>query len=59
MVLVPTPVPHSMRYNPIGVPSVARSGRERKCRVGKQADFSDDDDDFAPASPTLPPLSQP
>ena len=39
-----------MRYNPISVPSVARSGRERKRHVSKQDDFSDDDDDFAPAS---------
>ena len=44
-------VPRSVRYNPISVPSVARSGRERKRRSSKQQDdFSDDDDDFAPAS---------
>jgi hypothetical protein len=29
---------------------MARSGRERKRRLSKQDDFSDDDDDFAPAS---------
>jgi len=39
-----------VRYNPISVPSVARSSRERKRRSSKQDDFSDDDDDFAPAS---------
>src|SRR6266404_4269791 len=43
-------VPRSVRYNPISVPSVARSSRERKRRSSKQDDFSDDDDDFAPAS---------
>jgi len=43
-------VPRSVRYNPITVASVARSGRERKRRASKQDDFSDDDDDFAPAS---------
>ena len=43
-------VPRSVRYNPISVSSVARSGRERKRRSSKQDDFSDDDDDFAPAS---------
>jgi hypothetical protein len=43
-------VPRSVRYNPISVPSVARSGRERKRRSSKHDDFSDDDDDFAPAS---------
>jgi hypothetical protein len=39
-----------VRYNPISVSSVARSGRERKRRSSKHDDFSDDDDDFAPAS---------
>lgn len=43
-------VPRSVRYNPISVPSVARSGRKRKCHASKQDDFSDDDDDFAQAS---------
>jgi len=43
-------VPRSVRYNPISVSSVARSGRERKRRSSKHDDFSDDDDDFAPAS---------
>jgi hypothetical protein len=43
-------VPRSVRYNPISVPSVARVGRERKRRASKHDDFSDDDDDFAPAS---------
>jgi hypothetical protein len=39
-----------MRYNPISVSSVAHSGRERKRRSSKHDDFSDDDNDFAPAS---------
>ena len=43
-------VPRSVRYNPISVASVARSGRERKRRSSKHDDFSDDDDDFAPSS---------
>jgi hypothetical protein len=45
-----SPVPHSVRYNLISVSSVARSGRERKHRSRKHDDFSNDDDDFAPAS---------
>jgi hypothetical protein len=43
-------VPHSVRYNPISVSSVVRSGREHKRCSSKHTDFSDDDDDFAPAS---------
>jgi len=43
-------VPRSVRYNPISVTSVARAGRERKRRPSKHDDFSDDDDDFAPAN---------
>jgi hypothetical protein len=39
-----------MRYNPISVSSVARSGRERKRRLSKHGDFSNNDDDFVPAS---------
>jgi hypothetical protein len=48
-------VPRFVRYNPVSVSSVARSGREHKHRSSKHDDFSDDDDDFAPASaPTAP-----
>ena len=43
-------VPRSVRYNPISVPSMARPSRERKRRPSKHEDFSDDDDDFAPAN---------
>ncbi|KAF8273019.1 hypothetical protein EI94DRAFT_1795715 [Lactarius quietus] len=43
-------VPRSVRYNPISVPTMARTGRERKRRPSKHDDFSDDDDDFAPAN---------
>jgi hypothetical protein len=39
-----------VHYNPISVTSVARAGRECKRRPSKHDDFSDDDDDFAPAS---------
>ena len=42
-------VPHSMHYNPI-VSSMACSSRERKRHSSKHDDFSDDDDEFAPAS---------
>ncbi|KAH9982760.1 hypothetical protein BGW80DRAFT_1453584 [Lactifluus volemus] len=44
----PCSVPRSVRYNPISVSSVTRTGRERKRRSSKHDDFSDDDDDFAP-----------
>jgi hypothetical protein len=40
----------SVCYNPISVSSVARLGHERKRHSSKHDGFSDDDDDFAPAS---------
>ena len=48
--------PRSVRYNTIDVAVVTRPGRERKHRSSKHGDFSDDDDDFAPAS-GVPPAS--
>ena len=45
-------VPRSVRYNPIPVPSVARSGRERKRRASMQ-------DDFSATTMNLPPLVPP
>jgi hypothetical protein len=40
----------SMHYNPIGVPSsMAPLHCECKCHRSKHDDFSDNDDDFAPA----------
>jgi len=45
----PSSVPRSVRYNPIAVSPVARSGRERKRHSSKQDDF-DKVDDLSPAA---------
>jgi hypothetical protein len=39
-----------VRYNPISVSFVSRSGRERNRRSSKHDDSSNDDDGFAPSS---------
>ena len=46
-------VPRSVLYNPISVP-LARLGRKHKRRASKQDDFSNNNDDFVPASALLP-----
>ena len=48
--------PQSVRYNAINVAVVMHLGHERKHHSSKHGDFSDDDDDFAPAS-GVPPAS--
>lgn len=42
--------PRPVRYNPISVSFVSRSGRERNRRSSKHDDSSNDDDGFAPSS---------
>jgi hypothetical protein len=51
-----SPVPLSVRYNPISVASVTSPGRERKRRSSKPEhdDFSNDDDDSPRPAPLLP-----
>ena len=48
--------PRSVRYNAINVAVVTHLGRERKHHSSKHGDFSDNDDDFTPAS-GVPPAS--
>ena len=43
-------VPRSVRYNPISVSSVARSGRKRKHRSSERDDSDNSNDDIVPAS---------
>jgi hypothetical protein len=44
----------SVRYNPISVAFVTRPGGERKRRLSKHGDFSDDDDESPRPAPLLP-----